>query len=124
RVPAAFLQLSALRGVSERRVEVAELIDQAKLPCCAAVPYAPLPQLVGALAAYLARTGNESEEPLVPGIHRRLEDRGGFGSESPQQIGLAGKRSGLYAIRRDPHLAQQVFECRQHAVDADRAGQC
>src|SRR5690606_19858673 len=44
-MPAAFRKASALRGVSKRCVEVAELVDQAELPCRAAVPYSSLSQL-------------------------------------------------------------------------------
>ena len=59
RVPFAVLDPGLLARPFERRVEVAELVDEAQLARRAAIPDLPLGDLVDALGAQLARLGDQ-----------------------------------------------------------------
>src|SRR5207248_11498393 len=93
-----------LAGLGDRFRHPTETVDQTDLVRRAAVPDAPLRDLIDLSRRLVPRGRDNAEEARIHRLDPRLDQLVGFGRRTLEQVGLARQRRRLHAVRATAEL--------------------
>src|SRR3546814_5271851 len=119
---ALLAEFGARGGIVNRVAQAAERVDQPALLRLCAAPHAAAGDFVDLLHGAVARLGDAAGEVAVALLDHRLDHLPHFGGQRPGDVERAGEARGADAVGVHADLLQRARDGRDHAEDADRAG--